>query len=84
MCFYLLVAALLVFVHVVSNPILSEARSDISYLQLYKKLPQAPTSVTKSIMDGRMTAFADLLLNIAISTINQKSGFTTASPTCLG
>lgn len=83
-CFHLLAAALLVFVHVVSSPILSEARSDISYLQLYKRLPQAPTSVAKTMMDGRMRAFADLLLNIAISTINQKNGITSPSPAFLG
>ncbi|KAJ5993974.1 hypothetical protein N7451_009698 [Penicillium sp. IBT 35674x] len=68
-CFHVLVAALVLFVHTVNNPHRPEAHSNLAYLQLFARSVHT-SPLTEKLPIGRgFSALADLIASIAASVI---------------
>lgn len=68
-CFHVLVAALVLFVHTVNNPRRPEARSNLAYLQLFARTVHTSPLTEKLPIGQGFSALADLIASIAASVI---------------
>ncbi|KAL4738859.1 hypothetical protein BDV11DRAFT_170598 [Aspergillus similis] len=68
-CFHVLVAALLLFVHTVNHPRRPEARSNLAYLQCFAQIIHSSPFTELSPVGKGLGALADLLVDICSSSI---------------
>ncbi|KAL4809516.1 fungal-specific transcription factor domain-containing protein [Aspergillus unguis] len=68
-CFHVLVAALLLFVHTVNNPRRPEARSNLAYLQFFAQVIHSSPFTELSPVGKGLGALADLLVDICSSSV---------------